>query len=130
MSQKIKFPYKVTPPIDKQIIEVSKHLPPIQKLDVSGKPILKPVSVPVLWKDLTEEEKKQFPKPQYYGGKFSHVERPFRRTTHETVFEDHYLKLYWKYREFGEQGVTDYVREINDISIASQKAAENIAAQN
>lgn len=123
------FPYKITPEIDKQIKIVADNLPAIQLLNSKGEPIYEPRSRQVGWEDLSNEDKKRFPKKEYWPRrKGENFDRPKLYLIRWSVprLENHYTNLYWIYREKGDAGVSEYVDKVNAITVASKKAAETI----
>lgn len=127
MSKKQYLKFKVTPEIDKQIKVIAENLPPIQSLNAKGEKLVTKHSKAIGYDEALAAGYENLPKKQYYKeGKLKGQPVPLIILWEEPRYDNHYLIMYWKYREFGDAGVAEYVHKVNRITEASKKAAESV----
>lgn len=127
------YKFDLTPQIDKQIKEIVRHLPVINRINADGKVITVDRPTCVGFDDLSEEDKKalKINEREYWEDKPWKVddwrrEKRYVKHDFQPVEENHYINLVFAYREFGEQGVENYVGKVNEITRRSEALAQKI----
>ncbi len=123
--------YQVTPEIDSQIKTIAEHLPPIQELNPKGEPLVTTHSKYVSRDEAIALGYTDLPPIEFFTeGKLKGQVKPVNICWGVPRYRNHYLNMFWKYREFGDDGVAKYVDEVNKITEDSKAAAETIRDKN
>ena len=117
---KKKYSYNLTPEYQKQLNELAQELPEIQRVNSNTGElcfISKLVMVP--WSKLSDAEKDFFSAPVYKKMLHKQIQKV-------PVLFNHADELYKAFRTHGELGVQKYIDKINEITKASNRAAQRV----